>query len=139
MYGAPGRAYVYFTYGMHHLLNVVTRPEGDPQAVLIRALEPAEGIETMRHRRTNPRTGSAPNDRDLANGPGKLCQALAIDKSFYGADLTGRSLWIEPGPPVAAEFVACGARVGVDYAGTWTDAQLRFWLRDNPYVSRAGR
>ena len=89
MFGPPGHAYVYFTYGMYHCLNAVSAPEGTADAVLIRALEPIEGIEHMRRRRRKKKL------TDLASGPGKLCVAMAITRELDGADLTGDDLWIE--------------------------------------------
>ncbi|MBC7223240.1 MAG: DNA-3-methyladenine glycosylase, partial [Anaerolineae bacterium] len=136
MFGPPGHAYVYFTYGMHWMLNVVTEPEGFPAAVLVRALEPQEGLEVMRRLRSargRPRT-----DVDLTSGPAKLTQALAIDGTFNGADLVaGEVLWLERGEPVLEEQVARGPRVGISYAAEKDrEVPWRFWLRGNPYVSR---
>ena len=108
MYSAPGLAYVYFIYGMYFCLNVVTEAEGFPAAILIRAIEPDEGVASMAARR-----GSQPG-RALANGPGKLCQALGIDRALNGHDLTaGRELWIEPGEPVADEGMSATPRINV--------------------------
>ena len=136
MFGPPGHAYVYFTYGMHWMLNVVTEAEGFPAAVLLRALQPVEGIETIRALRRfqdKPRP-----DRDLTSGPARLTQALAIDRSFNGADLvTGDSLWLEPGDPIPDALVARGPRIGIRYAAQADQlAPWRFWVRGNPYVSR---
>ena len=105
MYGRPGVAYVYFTYGMHWLLNVVTEAEGYPAAVLLRAMEAAEGVDTIFARR---------QERDL-NGPAKLTRALGIDGSLNGADLTNHTagLWIEPSDPVDDDIVTIGPRVGL--------------------------
>jgi DNA-3-methyladenine glycosylase len=134
MYGVGGTAYVFFVYGMHYHVNVVTGVEGMPHAVLVRALEPLEGIEAMRRRRPGL------PDRDLTSGPGKLCAALGIDRALDRADLLGDRIWIEPGDgPVPRSRVAVGPRVGVDYAGEWAARPWRFWIRDSPYVSRAGR
>lgn len=109
MFGPPGQAYVYFVYGMHHMLNVVAGPEGEPGAVLIRGIHPEEGVESMQIRRRGR--------RPLADGPGKLCQALDIDRSFDDWDLTaGRRLWISAGPVVPAERIQMGPRVGIGYA-----------------------
>jgi DNA-3-methyladenine glycosylase len=132
MFGEPGRAYVYFTYGMHYCLNCVTEPVGSGTAVLIRALEPLEGIETMRRLRTGAKPRIAPlAERGLTNGPGKLAQALAIDKALNTEDLLGDRLWLEvaPDPP---ETIRRSARVGIT-AGR--DAAARFYLADNRFVS----
>ncbi|HSB43156.1 MAG TPA: DNA-3-methyladenine glycosylase [Methylomirabilota bacterium] len=131
MYARGGTAYVYFVYGMYHQFNVVTAGEDVPHAVLVRALEPVEGLALMRRRRG----GVA--DRDLTSGPGKLCIALGIDRRLDGADLLGERVWLEPGLRVAAGTIASGPRVGIDYAEQWVHRRWRFWLRGNPYVSRA--
>ena len=110
MFGRPGRAYVYFVYGMHYLLNVVTEEEDNPCAILIRAIVPFEGIKQMQRRRG--RSG-----KDLTDGPAKLCQALAIDKSLNGWDLTaGKRLWVEDRPSIPGRFIKKGPRIGIDYA-----------------------
>jgi DNA-3-methyladenine glycosylase len=105
MYGPPGFAYVYFTYGMHWMLNAVTEPEGFPAAVLIRAIQPVEGVETISARR---------HERDCL-GPAKLTQALAVYEAFNGIDLCAPSsgLWIEVGTPVADALITVGPRVGL--------------------------
>lgn len=108
MFAAGGLSYVYFIYGMYYCLNVATEAEGFPAAILLRGLEPVEGIEPMRRNR-----GGQP-DRSLVDGPGKLCQALQIDRALNGHDLTaGRELWIEPGQPVPAERIRATPRVNV--------------------------
>lgn len=107
MYGPGGLAYVYLIYGMHHCLNVVTEPEGFPAAVLIRAIAPEEGVATMQRRRSG-RTAH------LTDGPGKLCQALAIDRRLDGHDLAlGRALWLEAGEPLPDAQIVATPRVGV--------------------------
>lgn len=133
MYGPPGRAYVYFTYGMHWMLNVVTEPEGTPCAVLIRALEPVAGIQEMRALR------GGRSDRDLTSGPARLCEALAINGKLNGADLVrGTELLVLPHRDFPAGSVASGPRIGIDYAaGKDRRAPWRFWLKDHPFVSRA--
>jgi DNA-3-methyladenine glycosylase len=136
MFGPAGYAYVYFTYGMHWMLNVVTELEGFPAAVLLRAIEPIEGVETMRALRQakgGPRT-----DRELTNGPARLTQALAIDKTHNGADLTsGEELWLEVGAPFPDEGVERGPRIGIKYAAEKDRLALwRFWVRNNPFISR---
>jgi len=126
MYGAPGFAYVYFVYGMHYMLNVVTEPEGKAAAVLIRAIIPVDGIEIMKERRG--RSGN-----DLANGPAKLCQTFAIDKKLNGWDLTlGQKLWIEEFKTIPKEYIKRGARVGIDYASPeHREAPWRFWFDED--------
>jgi DNA-3-methyladenine glycosylase len=130
MFGPPGRTYVYFIYGMHFMLNIVTETEGFPAAVLIRAIEPQEGLDLMQ-------TNRFPSPH-LTNGPAKLCQALRIDKKLNNWDLTqGRDLWLETAPAVPADAITTGPRVGIDYAQPEDRAALwRFWLRDNPFVSK---
>ena len=133
MYGRPGFAYVYFTYGMHWLLNVVSEEEHFPAAVLIRALEPQEGIEIMlRHR-------PVPRPIELCRGPAKLTQALRIDQGLNGVDLCNRrgALWIEPGLPLPARSVMRGPRVGLfNTPEPWKSKPWRYWVKDSPFVSR---
>lgn len=131
MYAPGGTAYVYFVYGMYHQFNVVTNVADIPHAVLVRALEPVEGVELMRRRRG----GAAPGE--LTSGPGKLCIALGIDRRLDAADLLGDRIWLEAGRRIAPGAIAAGPRVGIDYAEEWVDRPWRFWLRDNPFVSRA--
>lgn len=132
MFGPGGRAYVYFVYGMYWQFNVVTNAKDVPHAVLVRAVEPTEGIELMRRRR-GP---SVRQDRQLTSGPGKLCIAFGIDKRLDGADLRGQRIWIEAGVPAPASRIDSGPRIGIDYAGEWALRPWRFWLRDSPFVSR---
>lgn len=136
MYGGPGFSYVFFVYGMHHCFNIVTREEGNPQAVLIRAAEPVEGLEPMaqnRFRKTwQQLTKSQING--LTNGPGKLCGALAIDRSLNGEDLCGRTLYVEEGNRETLSIVSA-KRVGIDYAGEAKDYPWRFYIENNKYVS----
>jgi DNA-3-methyladenine glycosylase len=110
MFGHSGHAYVYFTYGMHYMLNLVTEEEGNPCAVLIRAVWPLDGIEEMAARRKK-------KGAELTNGPAKLCQALGIDKSLNGWDLTsGKELWVEDYKKIPAKSVITTPRIGIDYA-----------------------
>lgn len=128
MYGEPGTSYVYFTYGMHHCVNVVCSRRDDPQAVLVRALEPVEGVDLIRRRRG----GKGP--QACCNGPGKLCEALAIDRSLDGLDLVaGECLWIEDRRDTPPMSVA--ARVGIGDKGVWTRRRLRWLVRGHPHVS----
>jgi DNA-3-methyladenine glycosylase len=125
-----GHVYVFFVYGMYFQLNVVTGPVDHPNVVLIRALEPIDGIELMRRRRGEMR------DRNLTSGPGKLCIAMAIDRTFDGEDLLGNRITIEKYRSVPEEQISVGKRIGIDYAGDDRDLPLRFWLTGNEYVSR---
>lgn len=139
MWGEAGRAYVYFVYGMHFCMNVVTEGPGRPSAVLLRALEPLEGLEFMRVRRAGPRPHASVRDVDLCSGPAKLAEALAIDRGLDGADLvTGDVLFLEAGRQFASSEVIATPRIGVGYAGEWADKPLRFLLAGNPHVSRPG-
>ncbi len=133
MFGPPGYAYIYLIYGIYYMLNLVTEREDFPAAVLIRAIEPLEGIETMQARR--PHITKATH---LTNGPGKLCQALAIDKRLHHWDVTlGQKLWLEPGQPLPGPAVATGPRIGIAYAQAEDRAALRrFWVQGNRFVSK---
>ena len=130
MYRAGGVAYVYFVYGMYFQFNVVSGIEDTPHAILVRALEPVEGIEIMRARR------HAHKDHNLTNGPGKLCIAMGIDRELNGADLLGPQVWLEEYEKIPARRIARGPRIGIDYAEQWIDKPWRFWIKDNEYVSR---
>jgi len=134
MWGDGGLLYVYFTYGMHHCLNVVASEQGDPVAVLIRALEPTQGLDIMQSRRK-----AARKTRDLCSGPAKLCQALGIDRASDGIDLVSDShLFIEQTHTgcLEKEQIIERPRIGVDYAKQWREALLRFYIKDNCYISR---
>jgi DNA-3-methyladenine glycosylase len=130
MYGIGGTAYVFFVYGMYYQFNVVTNEREAPQAILIRALEPVEGIDLMRKRRHGQ------PDHNLTNGPGKLCIALGIDRKLDAADLLGNEVWLEGVEKIARACIVSGPRIGIDYAAEWKDKPWRFWIRDNPFVSR---
>jgi DNA-3-methyladenine glycosylase len=130
MYGEGGVAYVYFVYGMYYQFNVVSNVTDTPHAILVRALEPVEGIELMRERRRGH------PDHNLTNGPGKLCIALNIDRALDGADLLGDRVWLEEHQTLSLRRIARGPRIGIDYAEEWIDKPWRFWIRDNSYVSR---
>ena len=132
MYLAGGHAYVYFTYGMHYCMNVVTQEADTAEAVLLRAAEPLQGIESMRTRRPK-----AKRDFDLMNGPGKLCAALAIDRTLDGQPLDGKLLFISGRDiDVRDEDIVVSARIGVENSGEAAPWPLRFYLRGNKYVSR---
>jgi len=128
IFGAPGHAYVYLIYGMYECLNLVAEKAGEAGCVLVRALEPLEGIEAMRRRRP-----SARSVHDLANGPGKLTRALGITRKHNGVDVTKGSLTVCAGD--TAEFeIAVSPRIGITKSA---DLPLRFYIRGNQFVSRA--
>ncbi|MCX5658244.1 MAG: DNA-3-methyladenine glycosylase [Planctomycetota bacterium] len=130
-----GHAYVYFIYGLHFCLNVVAGRAEEPIAVLIRALEPVEGLPAMFESR-GPRVT---RPEQLCSGPARLCQALAIDRALDGVDLvTSQELFIEGSPRhvVPDADIVASARIGVAYAGDWADKPLRFHLRGHAHVSR---
>ena len=133
-YGAGGYAYVFFIYGMYFQLNVVTDTIDTPHVVLVRALEPVEGIETMRARRN--KNGKTMPDKNLTSGPGKLTIAMGIDRGFNGEDLLGDRIWIEEGKKLANKDIATGKRIGIDYAGEDAEKPWRFWVKDNLFVSK---
>ncbi len=130
MYGPGGTAYVYFVYGMYHQFNVVTNVPEIPHAILVRGLEPVEGLEVMRRRRP------LQPDKNLTSGPGKLCIAMGIDRSLDRSYLLGDKVWIEAGRKVSPREIASGRRIGIDYAEDWIDKPWRFWLKGNRFVSR---
>ena len=131
LFGPPGIAYVYRIYGMHWCVNAVTLAEGIGCAVLVRAVAPLEGIALMRTRR--PR---AARDRDLTNGPGKLCAALGIDGRHDGASLLGPVLTLSRGTPVPDAHVVATPRIGITRAA---DLPYRYLVGDDPYVSATPR
>ena len=133
MYGRPGLAYVYFTYGLHWMLNVVSEREEFPAAVLIRAIEPVEGVPLMQAAR-----GPRPMG-DLTNGPAKVCQALRIDQALNGVDLTDvrSAVWIEADRIVPARSIQCGPRIGISRTPEpWLSKPWRYWVKENTFVSK---
>ncbi len=129
MFGSPGRAYVYFIYGNHHCFNVVTGPAGKGEAVLIRAVQPAEGLDIMLKNR-----GYGCKITNLASGPGKLCRAFAIDKSFDGHDLQKKPLYLRENNIYGEKWIIDSTpRIGISSA---KDKYLRFIVKDNKYLSR---
>jgi DNA-3-methyladenine glycosylase len=129
MFGKPGHAYIYFTYGNHYCLNVTTQKAGTPGAVLLRALQPVEGLDTMRRFRPNV------PDTELTNGPGKLTKALAIDKSLNEQDMTARGPLFITDPGKLDFEIWQSTRVGIRDG---LDRLWRFYIRGNPYVSKRG-
>jgi DNA-3-methyladenine glycosylase len=129
MFGPPGHAYIYYIYGSHYCFNVVTGPTGTGEAVLIRAVEPVDGIDLMRHRR-----GAGCKLTNLTSGPGKLCQAFAIDRSFDGHDLQMPPLYLAMNIEINDKMaVRVTPRIGISSA---RDMPLRFVLVGNQYLSR---
>lgn len=126
MFKAPGHMYVYFTYGMHHCCNVVCGPEGFGSGVLIRAVEPIEGKDIIEQRR-------GMSGVNATNGPGKICQALNIDRNFSGHDLALPPIRLVKKPPISDEAVTVGTRIGIAKA---VHELRRFYVTDSPYVSR---
>ncbi|MGB2698414.1 MAG: DNA-3-methyladenine glycosylase [Candidatus Zixiibacteriota bacterium] len=126
MFGPPGHAYIYFTYGMYHCLNLVTEKEGFPAAVLIRAIEPVQGMELMARRR------GTKNVKNLASGPGKLCQALGLDRSLNGEDLCSGSIWIEDRAEKAGKIKST-SRVGVTNG---KNKKWRLYIYNSEFVSK---
>jgi len=130
MFAIGGTAYIFFIYGMYFQFNVVVGEIDSPHAILIRAVEPVENCEIMRQRR-----GKMP-EKNLTSGPGKLCIALGIDKSFNNEDLLGKRVWLEEYESVPAEEISSGKRIGIDYAEEFAEKPWRFWMKDNKFVSR---
>lgn len=142
MYGMAGHVYVFFVYGMYYQFNVVCGPVDTPHAILIRGVEPVEGIEIMRERRSKKKSvpgavaiGVFPT-KNLTSGPGKLCIAMDIDKSLNGEDLLGTRVWLEEYKSFANDEIAVGKRIGIDYAGEDIDKPWRFWVKNNNFVSK---
>lgn len=130
MFGPPGRLYVYFTYGMHHCINVVTQREGVGEAVLIRAVEPAEGLAAMKRRRGWKKTMPLTM---LTNGPAKLAQAFGLSTRHNGMDLRRGSVTIEEGVTVPDRMVRRSGRIGISVAA---EKRWRFFVKGSPFVSR---
>lgn len=158
MFLGGGHSYVHFVYGMHHCFNVVAAPEGVGCAVLIRAIEPLEGIDVMARRRGLALPGTSPIPgrrreaepvtesvrtrvlREIASGPARLCEALAIDRTLNAENLSrSERLFVEASPRIPSRRVVRAPRVGIAYAGEWAAAPLRFLLAGSPFVSRAAR
>ena len=131
MYLEGGHAYVYFTYGMHWCMNVVTQEADVAEAVLLRGAEPVRGVELMRERRPK-----AKKDHELMNGPGKICMAMDVDRRFDGESLRGDTLWLAPRDvAIRDDDIAVSPRIGIDNSGDAAAWPLRFFLRGNRNVS----
>lgn len=130
-FGPGGYAYVYAIYGLHCCFNVVAGPAEEPEAVLVRALRPVTGLELMAQRRPK-----AKGRAELCNGPGKLCQALDITKAQYGADLCGSELYVEEGEVLSPRDILVSPRINIDFAEECRDYLWRYFLKDEPCVSK---
>lgn len=136
MYGEAGHSYIYFIYGLYHCFNVVTEKIGTPEAVLVRALEPIDGIDIMSKKRFNKQVEELTKKEkiNLTNGPSKLCSALSLDRNLNKEDLCGEKLYIEDRGYVETNILS-SKRVGIDYAEEARDYLWRFYIEGNPYVS----
>jgi DNA-3-methyladenine glycosylase len=137
MFGPPGHAYVYLIYGMYHCLNIVTEKEGEPSAVLIRALEPVEGEDYMAILRYNKPLEEITSSqrKNLTNGPGKLCKSLHITKEQNHQPLWSNDLYVALGISIEKDKIIRSKRINIDYAEEAKDFLWRFTIKDNPYVS----
>jgi len=131
MFKAGGKAYIYLIYGIHYLFNIVTNKSNKADAVLIRALEPLSGLDSMMERRKKN------TSQRITSGPGVLSKAMGIDKRLYGEDLTGGKVWLEHGQPNRKVMrIIKTERIGVDYAGEDAKLPWRFYIKDNPWISK---
>lgn len=132
-FGIGGYAYIYTIYGLHRCFNVVTNEVCKPEVVLIRALEPIEGIELMKARR------KVQNALELCNGPGKLCAALGISNKNYGDDLCGDTLFIKDKLKISPSNIIISPRVNIDYAEEYKNVYWRYYIKNNKYVSKVDK
>lgn len=132
MYAIGGTCYMYICYGIHQMFNIATGPVEHPHAILIRAVEPISGIDTMLRRRSLTSV-----KKNLTAGPGLLCQAMGLDKSFDGHDLTkGKLVWIERRETIRSAEIVQTTRIGIDSCGEAVQYPYRFYIKDNPWVSK---
>lgn len=140
MYGAPGHAYVYLIYGMYHCFNIITAPIDLPQGILIRALEPVEGIEEMKMARYNKQDITKAQYKNVTNGPGKLCRALQITLQQRGLSLQSDELYVELTPTenhLSSQYeIIAGPRINIDYAEEAVHYPWRFYFKNHPFVSK---
>lgn len=132
-YKQGGYAYIYSIYGLHFCFNIVTNQEEKPEVVLIRALEPVQGIEIMRNRRKIEKL------QDLCNGPGKLCQAMGITKEQYGCDLCSSEIYLESYLELKDDQIRVSPRINIDYAEECRDYMWRYFIHENQYVSKVAK
>jgi DNA-3-methyladenine glycosylase len=135
-YEIGGHAYVFFIYGMYFQFNVVCGLKDTPHVVLIRALEPVEGVEIMRERRRAKNRSARMPDKNLTSGPGKLCIALNISRRLNGEDLLEENIWLEDYKTFSSAEMKIGKRIGIDYAEEFAEKPWRFWLKNSVYVSK---
>ena len=133
MFNEGGYLYVYFTYGAHYCCNVVTGIKGKGTAILIRGIEPLDGLSTMIKNRFDGKLPGEKEMRTLTNGPGKICQAFSISKKHYGIDLTGNKIYLLEQPNIKPEQIKVSKRIGIKKS---VDLPWRFYIKDNPYVSK---
>ncbi len=131
MFSEAGRVYTYFIYGMHVCFNIVSGPVNKPEAILIRALQPIEGIEIMKERRVRAKT-----EIQLTNGPGKLSKAMGFTLTDSGKKMNEEDIRIEDGMNIEPNQIISGPRIGIQYAEEAVHYPYRFWIKNNPYVSR---
>ncbi|WP_263603225.1 DNA-3-methyladenine glycosylase [Chryseobacterium sp. PET-29] len=132
MYQPGGYSYIYLCYGIHHLFNIVVSLKNDPKSVLIRSVEPYKGFSVIENRRNR-----SSSDKSISSGPGSVCKALGIDMTFNRKSLTGEDIWIEDsGLQYRTEDIASTSRIGVAYADEHAQLPLRFYLKNNRYVSK---
>jgi DNA-3-methyladenine glycosylase len=135
MFGPAGYAYIYMIYGMYYCFNIVTEKNGTAGAVLIRALEPI--ILESQKIKSGQKDFAGKNIEKILNGPGKLCREFKIGKELNGVELSRKNgLWLENGDDIPPRNITKTKRIGVDYAGKWKDKSLRFYIKDNPFVSK---
>ncbi len=133
MFESGGYLYVYFTYGAHHCCNVVTGKKGQGTAVLIRAVEPISGIDTMIKNRFGRKLKNNKEIFNLTSGPGKTCQAFGIDRKYSGTDLTGNEIFILDGEKIKSKDIGVSKRIGISRS---VELPWRFFIKNNPYLSR---
>ena len=138
MYGDGGILYVFSIYGMHCCANIVTEREGMPQAILLRAVEPVQGLDKMAYNRFNNTFSELTKvlKKTLTNGPGKLCKAMYINKMYNGEDLCKNEIYILESENIEKFEIYCSPRINIDYAEEYKEYLWRFFIKDNPYVSR---
>ncbi len=132
MYGEGGYAYIYLCYGIHTMFNVVTNAAGLANCILVRAIEPIKGIDTMQQRR-----GLQKPTYQIGRGPGCVGQAMGMHLTMYGTDLLGKTIWIEDAPPIPKKDMGISARIGMNFDGPDKDLPWRFFIKNNFWVSKA--